>query len=69
MPPFADVLQWEHLRAGKHVLTVGSSEDVVSFMRCAEKLETSSILENCEKLLKNHSPKNVGRVYMEELKR
>lgn len=43
--------------------------DVVSFMRGAEKLDARFILENCEKLLKNHSPKSVGAAYREELNR
>lgn len=59
---------------GKHVLTVGSVEDIVRMVKNVPRPEVltdlhGQIIHNCHALLKKHDPKTIGKLYLEEMTR
>jgi len=58
------------MRPGKHVLTVSGTDDIIKLLKNpppAEKLQEIAI--NSIQLLRNHAPKVIGKMYLEELNR
>lgn len=58
------------MKPGKHVITVGSSSEIAHLLRHPPEQDLlDEINHNCERLLKNHAPKEIGAAYLEEMLR
>lgn len=58
------------MKPGRHVLTVSSTDDIVRMLRSPPSQDfLDEVRANCYKLLKQHAPAKIGKMYLEEMNR